>query len=223
MILEKKVKEIVKPVFKVSSAFADDRSEKIENQNTEEKFERNRQEILAEVAKCKEERDFTVNHILEINEFIRETEVEIDANKRKMQDIEEFLVKGRNSRMKGKMDSDKSFNEERQIKAQYAEIAEEIKYLESKKSKKKLERRELKLLLEKVDAHMERARSRLTKVNNLLNEHYHNILSKGVDTRAEGIVWVMKAIFRIGKTVILSFLPTFLDEKAIEYLFEVFL
>ena len=51
--------------------------------------------------------------------------------------------------------------------------------------------------------------------------HYHKILIEGKDTRSEGLSWVIKAIWSVGSKVILSYLPKFLDEKAIKYLFNV--
>jgi len=51
--------------------------------------------------------------------------------------------------------------------------------------------------------------------------HYHKLLLEGLDTRSEGLTWVIKAIWSLGSNVIMSYLPTFLDELAIRFLFKV--
>jgi len=51
--------------------------------------------------------------------------------------------------------------------------------------------------------------------------YYHQVLSAGIDTRQEGLVWIIKVIWYLGANVALNKLPRFLDEKAVEYLFKV--
>jgi hypothetical protein len=60
---------------------------------------------------------------------------------------------------------------------------------------------------------------KLDVVKNQLMLHYHLLLNDGTDTRHEGLVWIIKAIWNLGCDVIISYLPIFLDEKAIQYLF----
>ena len=76
----------------------------------------------------------------------------------------------------------------------------------------KKEQNENKLLLTKVQ----------NDYNNLKNEileYYHKILIEGVDTRKEGLHWVIQAIWDIGEEVNLNYIPNFLDIKAVHYLF----
>ena len=49
--------------------------------------------------------------------------------------------------------------------------------------------------------------------------HYHRLLKEGIDTRSEGLSWIIKEIYHLGKKVIISYLPDFLDEKGIQFLF----
>ena len=58
--------------------------------------------------------------------------------------------------------------------------------------------------------------------NNLLT-HYHKLLYEGKDTRRDGLSWIIKAIWNLECEVILSYLPSFLDEESIKFLFEVFI
>jgi len=87
-----------------------------------------------------------------------------------------------------------------------------------KKSKLKEERRNI---LEKNTKKLNDVIKEEKEIINKLLIHYHKILFEGSDTRAEGLSWVIKAIWSLGCEVILSYLPNFLDEKAIKYLFEV--
>lgn len=50
--------------------------------------------------------------------------------------------------------------------------------------------------------------------------HYLAILKEGVDTRDEGLAWVICEILSLGKKVMMSFLPKYLDENCVLYLFE---
>ena len=55
---------------------------------------------------------------------------------------------------------------------------------------------------------------------NILYKHYLNLLKEGKDKRAEGLSWIIKEIYLLGKNVLLSFLPEFLDESGINFLFK---
>lgn len=57
------------------------------------------------------------------------------------------------------------------------------------------------------------------KIDNLYI-HYLNILKEGTDTRSEGLSWIIREIFALNKNVLMSFLPNFLDEDAIKFLFK---
>ena len=50
--------------------------------------------------------------------------------------------------------------------------------------------------------------------------HYLTILKEGKDTRDEGLAWVICEILSLGKKVMMSFLPKYLDEKCVLYLFQ---
>ncbi len=57
-------------------------------------------------------------------------------------------------------------------------------------------------------------------VKSKLLDHYHALLKAGRDTRAEGLVWIIREIILLGSNVKLSCLPNFLDEASISYLFK---
>jgi len=56
---------------------------------------------------------------------------------------------------------------------------------------------------------------------NFLYDYYHRKLYEGLDVRNEGLIWIMKAIWNLGKNIKLSFFPNFLDKTSINYLFKV--
>ena len=53
-----------------------------------------------------------------------------------------------------------------------------------------------------------------------LMKHFQALLFKGRDTRNEGLIWIIKAMWNLGKNVPMQFIPTFLDFKSIEFLFK---
>ena len=57
------------------------------------------------------------------------------------------------------------------------------------------------------------------EIKNKLLIHYHQILNEGKDTRNEGLVWIILKIWKLDSNVILDYLPKFLDEKSILFLF----
>ena len=57
------------------------------------------------------------------------------------------------------------------------------------------------------------------KIKDKLYIHYLNILKEGNDTRDEGLSWVIAEILNLGKKVLMSYIPKYLDEKCILYLF----
>ena len=52
-----------------------------------------------------------------------------------------------------------------------------------------------------------------------LMKHYQALLFRGKDTRNEGLIWIIKSIWSLGKDVPMQFIPKFLDFNAIEFLF----
>lgn len=49
--------------------------------------------------------------------------------------------------------------------------------------------------------------------------YYNSILVEGIDTRKEGLSWIIRAIWNLGEDVNMRYIPNFLDEKAIDFLF----
>ena len=78
-------------------------------------------------------------------------------------------------------------------------------------------------LLNKInicEKELKKFRTLHTNVKNELLLHYHILLSEGKDTRKEGLVWIIQAIWNLKSNVMLSYLPKFLDEKLITFIFK---
>ena len=76
-------------------------------------------------------------------------------------------------------------------------------------------------LLRKIKEKKAKYKHQLQGIKNELIVHYHSLLSDGLDTRYEGLSWIIKAIWNLGSNVLLSFLPKYLDEECIIHLFKV--
>ena len=50
--------------------------------------------------------------------------------------------------------------------------------------------------------------------------HYLKILKEGKDTRTEGLAWIIREIYNLGKEIIMSYLPDFIDEMGIRLIFK---
>ena len=61
----------------------------------------------------------------------------------------------------------------------------------------------------------------VTETTNKLMLHYQQLLYDGSDVRQEGLIWIIKAIWNLGKNVPMEYFPSFLDFQAVDYLFTV--
>ena len=78
------------------------------------------------------------------------------------------------------------------------------------------------LLKEKISKINEEINLLKIQYNNNKKElinHYHQLLYEGIDTRDEGLIWIIQSIWDLNEDVNMEFIPNFLDENAIEYLF----
>ena len=77
-------------------------------------------------------------------------------------------------------------------------------------------------LIKKINSNeneLKSLREEKNKIRNELLSHYHNILHEGSDIRKDGLSWVILAIWNLKSEVMQSYLPNFLDEESIEFLF----
>ena len=119
-------------------------------------------------------------------------------------------------------------------KSKYEEKIKRIKlaYLAKKENDdKKMEKfrkvKQLKEDLKQIDTELNDINGQLVDLKTQDNEtikklmrHYEAILYRGKDTRNDGLIWIIKAMWKLGKNVPMEFIPTFLDFNAIEFLFK---
>lgn len=86
-----------------------------------------------------------------------------------------------------------------------------------------LKEEESKLLKDIYSNNLEKEslKSQITTIKNNILMHLHKILKLGLDSRKEGLTWIIQYIWHLGERVHISLFPNFLDEKSIEYLFKV--
>ena len=93
---------------------------------------------------------------------------------------------------------------------------------EMKTKLKELEDKKV-LLLDKINICENELKKFKETYHNIKEEllvHYHRLLSEGKDTRKEGLSWIILAIWNLKSNVLLSYLPKFLDQNIILFLFE---
>ena len=68
-----------------------------------------------------------------------------------------------------------------------------------------------------LESEIKVVKTEVEQIKQKLLFHYHNLLREGRDTRSEGLSWIIKAIWRLKKEVMPSFLPSFFDEELIQF------
>lgn len=93
--------------------------------------------------------------------------------------------------------------------------------LKEENEENKVTKENLRIRLLEVKEQLNEIREEFEDVKKKLLLHYHLLLSEGTDTRTEGLVWIIKSIWNLGENVILSYMPNYLDEKCIDFLFSI--
>ena len=119
-------------------------------------------------------------------------------------------------------------------KSKYEENIQRIKMLylakkdnNDKKMEKYRQVKQIKEDLKQIDMDINEINKKLLDLKSQENEsinklmrHYEALLYRGKDTRNDGLIWIIKAMWKLGKNVPMQFIPTFLDFNAIEFLFK---
>ena len=119
-------------------------------------------------------------------------------------------------------------------KSKYEENIQRIKMLylakkdnDEKKMEKYRQVKQIKEDLKQIDMDINEINKKLLDLKSQENEsinklmrHYEALLYRGKDTRNDGLIWIIKAMWKLGKNVPMQFIPTFLDFNAIEFLFK---
>lgn len=51
-------------------------------------------------------------------------------------------------------------------------------------------------------------------------EHYQQLLKEGIDSRKDGLIWIIKAIWLLGQDVNIAIMPTYLDSDSIKFILD---
>jgi len=94
-----------------------------------------------------------------------------------------------------------------------------LNFLKEENEDKKIEKEDLMLISKEIKDQTKVYKEELENIKKKLMLHYHILLSEGKDTRSEGLVWIIKSIWNLGEDVIMTYLPNYLDEKCINFLF----
>ena len=95
-----------------------------------------------------------------------------------------------------------------------------IKNINVKIDKLKKEKNEILKRINDVEKQKEILRIKKQSIIQELYRHYLGILKTGKDTRNEGLSWVIKEIFLLGKKVLTSYFPEYLDHLGKTFLFK---
>lgn len=199
---------------------------RIENQNTENLLENKRKSIQDKINEYKNERSKIINQMLILQKDIENNSAEIEVleNFSKFTDgvsnkkTENILKNAKKAGVDGK---DILHNVALQIQQEIKQRERDLLTLKTDIENKKEAKEKLKIKIEEVKSLIDAENVELKSIKNKLMLHYHKVLNEGLDTRQEGLIWIIKAIWNLGHNVIMYYMPNFLDEKAIDFLFSI--
>ena len=183
--------------------------------------------LLNKLKELENKIDFLKESNNEIYKNIIKWEIKMNQNKYDLEDIKaenntnQNIInqfKRRQTRLNNFMNSLELFESQRREYDNYQEkknkLLNNINNYKSKIDLLKKEQNENKISIKKLKYEYKSSKNELL-------EHYHRILFEGIDSRKEGLSWVIQAIWDLGEEVNMSFMPNFLDHQAINYLFAV--
>jgi len=122
-----------------------------------------------------------------------------------------FLLKRNNRDNKNKIDS---------ILSQHKKNMRSKKnYTLMKATQLKEQKKEIVNKIKSYETDLKMFREEKNKIKNELLSHYNTILHEGKDIRKDGLSWIIQAIWNLKCKVLPSYLPIFLDEESISFLF----
>ena len=98
---------------------------------------------------------------------------------------------------------------------------------DEKKAENEKNLKEYKEDIEQINKELKKIREELSNLKEKENtsaqklmRHYESLLYQGRDTRNDGLIWIIKSMWKLGKNVPMQYIPKFLDFHAIEFLFK---
>ena len=122
-----------------------------------------------------------------------------------------FLLKRNNLDKKNKIDSILSQHKKK--------MRSKKNYTLMKATQLKEQKKEIVNKIKSYETDLKIFREEKNKIKNELLSHYNTILHQGKDIRKDGLSWIIQAIWNLKCKVLPSYLPMFLDEESISFLF----
>ncbi len=202
---------------------------RLENLANENKLENEKKEIMEKIKNLKYERNNATKQILSLNEEINDRYPLIEF----LENFEKFnnsLVSNENLKIldfiknikRRNMDEENFyFMAVSQVKRDSQKRQEDVAILKEEIQNFLEKKKKLADTIKEIKNSINELKTQLSSIKIKLLGHYHTLLKEGRDTRHEGLVWLIKAIWNLDENVLLSYCPKFLDEKAIDYIFSI--
>ncbi len=216
--------------YKLKSNESNDKSiTRNENMGKETKLENRRKELLEKLSDSKTQQ-------LELIQQLNLNQKEIESLKAEIEVLENYnkfidgyggvsnLKKVELLRSIKKPTTDSKevlFHAASQLQKEVIQRDKDLQELKKEIENKKAVREQLKQTNQAVKDDIKKYKEEMETIRNKLMLHYHMLLNEGVETRQEGLVWFIKAIWNLGHNVIMSYMPNYLDERSIDFFFSI--
>ena len=124
------------------------------------------------------------------------------------------------SSLNSSTDKNKSKEFDLFIKTEKMKLHNKKLIVKDKLSNFKTKKENILLKYNTCESELKDLKKELNKIKDKLIIHYHKLLFEAKDTRSEGLSWIIRAIWKLKQNVLMSYMPKFLDEKSIEFLFK---
>ena len=202
----------------------------MENSTKENILESKHKVLLQKLEQLKEE----LQEIIHISNILQN---EIESNKAEIEVLENFhnFVDGlsssvsnlkklellKNQRKLNQDSKEAIFYTASQLQKEVLKREKDLENLKNENSSKLEKKENLKEKISEIKKEIHKVKNEANQINKRLILHYHTLLSEGKDTRSEGLVWIIKAIWNLGNNVIMSYMPDYLDTKGIDFIFSI--
>lgn len=203
---------------------------KLENLGKENRMENRRKQLKEKLIELKEESKLLSHEINELQTMIENNTAEIEVLENYTKFVENLhcgtsnlkrLEMIKNMKKKNSDNNEALFSAASELQKEVIQREKNLKNLKEDNELKKEERERLKNQSIYIKEKINSTKEELDTLKNKLMLHYHLLLSEGTDTRNEGLVWIIKSIWNLGENVIISYMPDYLDEKCIDFLFSI--
>ena len=191
--------------------------EKMESRVTEKKMENSLKQMCSQLEQKKATYNELVNNINTVVNDKNLCSLQIDViNAYDRECVNTVTFPSLGGR---RVDKETKFKEMSQRVAEKVKREEEKKALEDKIIYQNELANKMRTELCSYRTEINQLRLNIKELKIKLNDHYHFLLYEGNDFRSEGLITLIKNIWNIGMNVDISFMPKYLDEISIDYLF----